>query len=271
MVSRSQPRQARHVPHDHAVSVTGDGEQGAVAPPRAPAAVTHAAQELVAIPAGGLGPRRADPSQGVRIASCHGRQLRRGSPARGHPLDQPVVLGQHRAVAHLQGRHRLEQPEVHVERRRRAIEMEQMIEREKDPRFAQPRRHVEHVPPEPLHIGVQPLGHPVDPQVHFEVAVRQPARHLLADDDVRGVRSPIEQFERAVDRVMVGDRDQIHSTRFRQPIHRLRPRVTVAGAEKRHVPILLRMAGVDVHVGAKRGHPSGFNTSTCSVEEPTLR
>ena len=33
-------------------------------------------------------------------------------------------------------------------------------------------------------LAVQRLGHPVDAEVHLEIAVGQPARHFFADDHV---------------------------------------------------------------------------------------
>ena len=126
-----------------------------------------------------------------------------------------------------------------------------MVQREEDVGLAQPRGDVEDVPPQRLHVAVQRLGHAVDAEVHLDAGVGQPARHLLADDDVGSAGTRDEQLERAVDRVVIGDGDEIHAARLGDAVDVLGRRVAVAAAEKRQRAADLRVAGVDVEIGAE--------------------
>ena len=177
---------------------------------------------------------------------------------------------EHGAVADLERGHLVEQPQISLDRNLAAIEMQQMVEREADVRFAQPRDHVERVSPERLQVAVQRLGHPVHREVHDDVAVGQEARHFLADDHVVQVRTRVEQLEGAADRVVIGERHQIHSPGLRHAIHVRRLRVAVAAPEKAHGAAHIRVARVHVQIGAQRRHHlSGFSSRICSVVEPS--
>ena len=81
--------------------------------------------------------------------------------------------------------HLVEKPEIGVERKLPPVEVEQMIEDEEHAGLAQPRRDLEHVTAKRLQLAVQPLVHPVDAEVDLDVALRQPARHFLGDEEIR--------------------------------------------------------------------------------------
>ena len=85
---------------------------------------------------------------------------------------------------------------------------------------------------------MQRFGHPVHAEMDLKAAVRQPARHLFADDDVARVRHPLEQRERAVDRVVIGDRDEVHAARLGRRVDRLRPGIAIARAEEGDVVVV---------------------------------
>jgi hypothetical protein len=183
---------------------------------------------------------------------------------------QRIMRREHRAVADLERRHLVEQPEISFDRNLAAIEMQQMVEREADVRLAQPRDHVEHVSPERLQVAVQRLGHPVHRKVHDDVAVGQKARHLFADDHIRQIGTIVQQLQRAADRIVIGERHEIHPARFRDAVHVRGLRVAVAAAKKPHVAAHVRVAAVDVQIGAKhRHHLSGFSSMICRVVEPS--
>jgi hypothetical protein len=113
------------------------------------------------------------------------------------------------------------------------------------------------------------LGHAVDAEVHFDVTIAKAARHFLADDHVVMRRQMIEQLERTVNRIVIGDGDQVHAARLGDAIHVPGLRIAVARAEKRHVAVDLRGPGVNMQVGAQgRCHFSGFSRRICSVVEP---
>src|SRR6187549_3175209 len=69
---------------------------------------------------------------------------------------------------------------------------------------------------------------------------------------------------------MIRDRDEVHASRFGRFIHLLGRRVAVARTKKGNDVVVARVARVDVHVGAKHRHRSGFRMRTWSVYEPTL-
>ncbi len=126
----------------------------------------------------------------TRLSVCASLPPTHGEPGRAGPsrsassLDERVVRRKHRAVSRFERRHLVEQPEIGVERKLTAVEVQQMIEREEDARLAQPRRDLEHVAPKRLQLAVQPLVHPVDAEVDLDVALRQPARHFLGDEEI---------------------------------------------------------------------------------------
>ena len=98
----------------------------------------------------------------------------------------------------------------------------------------------------------------------------KPARHLLADDHVAEIRALVQQLERAVDRIVIGEGDEVHAARLRDAVDVGRRRIAVAAAEKRHRAAHLRVARVDVKIGAEhRHHRSGFSNRICSVVEPS--
>ncbi len=106
------------------------------------------------------------------------------------------------------------------------------------------------------------FGHAVHAQMHFDPAVRKPARYLFADDDVRRIGNVFEQFECAIDRIVVGDGDQIHASCFRRAVHIDRTRVAIAAAQKWQRPVHRRVASVHVEIGTHRRYLSGFSTRT---------
>ncbi len=78
--------------------------------------------------------------------------------------------------------------QVRLERHLAAIEVQQMVQREEHVGFAEAGDHLEDVASKRLHVAVQRLRHAVDGQMHVDVAIRQPARHLFAVQNVVGVR-----------------------------------------------------------------------------------
>ena len=119
---------------------------------------------------------------------------------------------------------------------------------------------------------MQRLGHAVDGQVHLDIVIGKPARHLFADDhvDVAAIRPIVQQLERAVDGIVIGERHQIHAARLGHPVHVGRLRVAVAAAQKAHGAGDFRMTGVNVKIGAQqRHHWSGFSNRIWSVVDPS--
>ncbi len=92
--------------------------------------------------------------------------------------------------------------------------------------------------------------------MHFDVAVRNPARHFLADDHIVALRVSGEQLQRAIDRIVIGDGDEIHAARLRDAVDILRRGVAVAAAEKGQRAADAGRMGVHVKIGAQGRHQS---------------
>jgi hypothetical protein len=75
------------------------------------------------------------------------------------------------------------------------------------------------------------LGHPVHAEMNLQAALRQPARDLFPHDDVARAWHPLDQRERPIDRVVVGDGDQVHAPRLGHRVDRFWPGIAIAGAE----------------------------------------
>jgi hypothetical protein len=120
------------------------------------------------------------------------------------------VNRQHGAVPHFERWHLVDQPKVVGERNLTAIEMQKMIQRKKDTRFAETRRDLEHISSQRLQLAMQALGLTVDAKVHLDVTRPHPAGHFLRNEEVRGSRMCVEVFETATDRIVIGDGDEIH-------------------------------------------------------------
>ena len=191
MIARARTEQARAVPGDDPVGVAGDTRRAAVGARRA-------ARGTRGDLSGSRRCRRRRASS-TGAASVHVRPTRRSVCASlpptianrdapptlaGDPLDERVVRRKHRAVSRFEARHLVEKPQIGVERKLTPVEVEQMIEHEEDARLAQPGRDLEHVAAKRLQLAVQPLVDPVDAEVDLDVALRQPARHFLGDEEI---------------------------------------------------------------------------------------
>lgn len=89
-----------------------------------------------------------------------------------------------------------------------------MVDRREDALLAQVRKQLGHVVAEPLDLGVLRLGDAQYTEMHAHRIVREDAGDLGANDDVRTVGDR----ERAIDPVMVRDRDEVHPPRLRAAI-----------------------------------------------------
>ena len=147
-------------------------------------------------------------------ATAASRPARPNAGVGNDPLTQPVVLRHHRAVAHFERWHQHQQLQILLERHMLVPEVHEVIEAEEDAGLLQACDHVEHIPAERLNIAMKRLGHAVDAEMHLEAPVRGPARHFLANDDVRRVSGGLEERERTIDAVVIGDGDEVHASRF---------------------------------------------------------
>ena len=163
---------------------------------------------------GSFGPCPPDSPERVRVAAANQSEGRGARPSARDLLDERVVLANHRAVSRFDRRHCVQQLEVGLERELTPVEVEQMIEHEEDAGLAQPSRHLEHIAAERLQLAVQPFVHPVNAEVDLDVALRQPARHFLGDEEVGSVRMAVQILEAAANRVVVGDRHEVHAARL---------------------------------------------------------
>ena len=138
-----------------------------------------------------------------------------------------------------------------------------MIEREEHVVRAQAGDHVEHIAAQRLQIAVQRFGHAVDAEVHFDVAVGKAARHFFADDEVLEVWVAIEQLQAAVDRIVIGDRDQIHAARARRAVDVDADRSSSRGcAGTRSDPLCVECHEWTCKIGSHHPHFNGFRIIT---------
>ena len=94
---------------------------------------------------------------------------------------------------------------------------------------------------------------------------------LFADEEVFGVRVPIQELQAAVDAVVVGDRDHVHAARSRSGVDRFRLGVAIARAEDAQVPRITRMIRVDVEIRAQHAAHKGFSSRIWSTVDPARR
>ena len=166
-----------------------------------------------------LGPCPPDSPERVGVAAANHGTRRRAVPSHRDLLDEQVVVGKHGAVSRFDAGHLVEQLEIRGERKLPPVEVEQVIEHEEDAGLAQPGHDFEDVAAKRLQLAVQLLVHPIDAEVDFDVSLRQPAGHFLGDEEVAGVGMAVEIFEAAANRVVVGDRHEVHSARLGNPVH----------------------------------------------------
>ena len=172
-----------------------------------------------------------------------------------------VVRRQHRAVARLDGRRRVDQQlEVALERQLALVEVERVVEREEDAGRAQVGGDLEGVAAQRLQLAMRDLGHPPRAEVDLDAPVgpgravdRQPARHLFAQDHVAPVGRPAQQLEPAVDAVVIGDGDQVHAARLGRLVDGQRIGKAVPALEEREIVVVAGMPGMDVEIGPEHG------------------
>jgi len=95
------------------------------------------------------------------------------------------------------------------------------------------RDHLVDVAPQAVDLGELRLGHVRDRHVDVASILGERRRHLRADEDV--AKAAVEQLLRAVDRVVIGERDEVHPSLEEEPVQlerlgvRLRDRESVGG------------------------------------------
>src|SRR6185312_7602717 len=88
----------------------------------------------------------------------------------------------------------------------------------------------------------------------------------------------LEEFEAAVDAVVIRDRHQIHAARLGGAIHLGRRRVAITAAQERQVVVVAGMVAVDVEIGLHavlslpaQPLPSGFRIRIWMTFDPLAR
>ena len=114
-----------------------------------------------------------------------------------------------RAVASLPHPEQQHHPLDVSDRQRRAHPVERMRERVGEAALAEERDELVHRRPVRLEVAVILLGQVPDEHVQRDVVLREAGRHLDREERVRLVRDP----QRALERVVVADRDERHAAR----------------------------------------------------------
>ena len=78
--------------------------------------------------------------------------------------------------------------------------------------------------------------------------IRNTTFDLLGDYEIRCVRIPVEKLQTAVNRVMVGQANEVHAAGFRDSVHVKRTRVAVTRAEEGQVRRETGVIRMDVKV-----------------------
>ena len=167
--------------------------------------------------------------------------------------DQSIVLPQLRAVADFEGveklRHALNEA---MQALRVGVVQEEMVENIKKIALPQVRHQFLAIRPQLLNLPVMSLVEPVYPDVNLVAEFGKVSADFLAHHEIRNVAQAVEDFQAAVDGVVVGDGDQVHATLLGRAIDVQRVGITVPAAEKPQVFRRPRVPRVDVHVGFEK-------------------
>jgi hypothetical protein len=144
-----------------------------------------------------------------------------------------------------------QEPQIVGERNLMPVEEERVIQREEDAARAQIPHHLERIAAQRLQIAVDRFARPVDAKVDLQIGVGHPAGDFLAGEEVGCVRIARQEFETAVDRIVIGDGDDVHAAALGDGVDVERVGIAVAAAQKRQRAVDARVARVDVKVGAR--------------------
>ena len=173
-----------------------------------------------------LGPHRLQAVLGRKTGRVLGRQ-----PVQV-PHDRVRHLGRVRAVHALE---RLEQQHRALDvppPQPAVLDVQRVRHRVRHPALTQPRRERVHVIAKPLprQLFVQLGRQPPDQHVQHAPVLREPDRHLLAHDE--SLEPTLRQRLSPADRVVIGDRHEVHAPRHRLVVHRLRLRVALRAVDQ---------------------------------------
>ena len=105
------------------------------------------------------------------------------------------------------------------------------------------------------------LAEAIDANVNLVPEFGEVGADLLAQDEVRQVAEAVQEFQSAVDGIVVRNRDQVHSAALGGAIHFEGLRIAVAAAEKAQMLRLTRMPGMDVQIRFEQFCGLPFNHS----------
>jgi hypothetical protein len=162
------------------------------------------------------------------------------------PAGELVRLARARAVASLPDPEDDEQLLHVLDRERAAHAVERVREGVHETPLAEERGELEHRRTVRLEVAVVLLGEVPDEHVQRDLAAGEIRRHLDREERVGKVRDP----QRALDGVVVADRDEVHAARLADAVHALGVRVGLAEAcaTQRVVPAVRRVDRVHVQV-----------------------
>ena len=126
--------------------------------------------------------------------------------------------------------------------------VEEMIQNVEDAGLAKLGNKLFAVRAQPLDLAMLSLIEAVDADVDFMVKLGKEGAYFLPDKEVGKIAEAVENFQAAVDGIVVGDRDQIHAAPLRRAIHVERLRIAVPRAEKAQMLCRARVPAMRVQI-----------------------
>src|SRR5262245_22659018 len=123
-----------------------------------------------------------------------------------------------------------------------------MVERSKEATLLQVRHQLANILPQALNLPMLDLGETKHVEMYADTVLREDRSHLAGDDHIGQVR----QGKSTADLVVVGDGDEPHAARFRQPIYGFRCVVALTEKvlewrDRRSAGVKGMNMGIDLH------------------------
>jgi len=164
--------------------------------------------------------------------------------------DEGIVLALHRPVSNFEYVKQLGHALDEIAGARKIGEfVEKMVEDKEEARLTQIAHEFLAVRAQRLDFTVLGFAQPVDSNMNLVPKFRKEGGDFFSHNEIGEVAEAMEHFQAPVDRIVIGDRHQIHTPLFRLAVNVQRSGVTVARAQKPQMLYRTRVTGVAVQVG----------------------
>jgi len=127
--------------------------------------------------------------------------------------------------------------------------MEKVVEREEEIRPAQVGHKFFAIGAQALDFAVLSFTQPINADVDRVVKLGKAGAHLLTHDEIGKLPTSVENFQAAVDRIMIREGDQVHSTALEGVVDIQRLGIAIPAAQEAEVFCPPRVEAVAVQVG----------------------